>query len=234
MINKKKVLGVILARSGSKRLPNKNILPFAGKPLIAWSIQAALSSKTIDKIIVSSENLKIIKIAQEYGAETPFTRPSSLALDKTSSEDSLKHAVDWINQNSLEKYDFLVYLQPTSPLVESKDIDQAISLLVSHPDALSVVSVSAFVKNSSWLKTTNSKGYFKPLIDKSHLKTPIYLPNGAVYVMRWQEFSQTQEIYTPKTLPYIMPVSRSIDIDTKSDFQLAECYKEIIIKGQKT
>jgi len=123
MFNGKKILAIIPARGGSKRLPNKNILPMGSKPLIAWSIESAKESKYVDDVIVSTDSQAIYDVAQKYGAHTPFIRPLELAQDDTRSIDVVIHALEFFKK---EKYDYVILLQPTSPLREASDIDGAI------------------------------------------------------------------------------------------------------------
>ncbi len=128
MLNDKSFLAIIPARGGSKRLPRKNVMNLAGKPLIAWTIEAALNSTYIDEVMVSTDDREIAEIAQQYGASVPFFRPTELATDLTSTFDAIKHTLDFYAEMG-EKYDFSVLLQPTSPLRESRHIDNAINLL---------------------------------------------------------------------------------------------------------
>jgi len=122
MIDSQKILALIPARGGSKGLPRKNILPLSGKPLIAWTVEAAKNSKYIDNCIVSTDDIEIAECAEKYGAEIPFLRPPNLATDFTSSNDVILHAIENIHDN----YDLLVLLQPTSPLRTEYDIDNGI------------------------------------------------------------------------------------------------------------
>ena len=142
MINGKSVLAIIPARGGSKGLPGKNILPLAGKPLIAWSIEAAFGSKILDKCIVSTDNNEIAKVAKKYGCEVPFIRPERLATDESTTMDVLEHSIRFFNEQSIE-FDYIVLLEPTSPLRDSNDIDTAIKLLnENRKQADSIVGVS--------------------------------------------------------------------------------------------
>ena len=142
MIEDKTVLGIIPARSGSKGLPKKNILPLAGKPLIAWSIEAAKKSKNIDQFIVSTDSDKIAEVAKSYKCQVPFKRPKNLALDNTTSFDVIEHAIHHFQKNSIN-FDYVILLEPTSPIRTSEDIDKAISILHNKRDlADSIVGVS--------------------------------------------------------------------------------------------
>ena len=142
MINGKSVLAIIPARGGSKGLPGKNILPLAGKPLIVWSIEAARDSKFIDKCVVSTDDDKIYEVVKEFGGEIPFNRPDHLATDVSTTFDVLEHGIQYFKNQSVE-FDYLVLLEPTSPLRESNDIDEAIMFLHEKRNiADSIVGVS--------------------------------------------------------------------------------------------
>ena len=156
MIGQQRLLAIIPARGGSKRLPRKNILDLAGKPLIAWTIEAALNSKYIDRIVVSTDDQEIANISIKYGAEVPFLRPKSLATDDASSIDTVINVlgeVEIINQH----YEYIVLLQPTSPLRTEIDIDKAIELL-EKKSADSVISVCEVDHPSHWINTLPDDG----------------------------------------------------------------------------
>ena len=128
MINGKSILAIIPARSGSKGLPQKNILPLAGKPLIAWTIEVAKESKYIDKLSISTDDEKIAAVAEAHGCDVPFIRPESLSSDKAKTIDVLVHANKYFTEIN-EVYDYLILLEPTSPLRDSNDIDVAMEIL---------------------------------------------------------------------------------------------------------
>ena len=139
MIKDHKIISIITARGGSKGLPKKNIKKLQGKPLIAWTIEAAKKSKYLDKIIVTTDSKEISEVAKEFGAEVPFIRPSHLATDNSSSFDTIKHALNF--QEFKNDYDIVVILEPTSPLRETKDIDNSLEQLIDSPTAKSIVGV---------------------------------------------------------------------------------------------
>ncbi len=150
MYKGKRVLAIITAREGSKRVPNKNILNLAGKPLIAWTIEASLNSEFIDKTMVSTDSLKIKKIAEEYGANVPFIRPIELANDIAKSIDVIYHALDFCKKNN-EEFEYAILLQPTSPLRTKNDIDNAFEMLSDETKA--VVSVCETEHSPIWMNT---------------------------------------------------------------------------------
>ena len=222
MINKQKVLGIIPARGGSKGLPRKNILPFANKPLIVHSINQANKSKYIDKLILSSEDQKIIDICKSYKIDIPFIRPKSLSQDETSGLDVVFHAVE-----NMQGYDIVVLLQPTSPLRTFKDIDKCIEKLINR-DVNACVSVVETSKSPYWMFELNEHENFIPVVKNTPLVSIRQnLPrtfgiNGAVYVAKIDWYKKTKEFINEETIAYIMPKDRSIDIDTKEDFLFAE------------
>ena len=139
MIGDKRLLAIIPARAGSKRLPGKNIIDFAGKPMISWSIEAALASKYIDNVIVSTEDNNIAKISKRFGAEVPFLRPKELATDEANSVDVIISVLDNLQLRNIF-YDYIILLQPTSPLRGVRDINKSIELML-FKECASVVSV---------------------------------------------------------------------------------------------
>ena len=131
MINGKEILGIIPARAGSKGLPHKNMKLFCGKPLISWTIEAALTSKYIDKVIVSTDSLEIAKISNQYGELAPFIRPAFLSTDTAPSIDVIRHVCEYLKEQNSKEFDYISLLEPTSPLRETSDIDNAIFILNS-------------------------------------------------------------------------------------------------------
>lgn len=216
MYSNKKILAVIPARGGSKRLPGKNIMILGNKPLITWTIEAAKNSKLLDRIILSSDDQEIIAVAKQYGCEVPFVRPSQLASDKASSEDMLQHAITAIDQ----EYDYVVLLQPTSPFRTTDDIDTAIRMCIDN-QAPSVESVIKISENPEWMFCLNKGGKMTKAC-KGVIDSEKYILNGVVYVIETELFMKNKKIRYPDSLAYIMPKERSVDIDTKDDFEYAE------------
>ena len=223
MIDGKKVLAVITARGNSKRLPHKNILDVGGRPLIAWSIEAAKNSLFIDRFILSSDDDKIIQTARKWGCEAPFKRPPELACDETLIEHVLIHALDSIK----EAYDYIVLLQPTSPLRTPKDIDECIALCNEH-GASACVSVFQTKKSPYWTFRVDESGCMTPFLraeEPSHPRQNLlntHMVNGAVYVAEVPWYIKNQTFFSANTVAYIMPPERSVDIDTKLDLMLVE------------
>ena len=222
MINKKKILAVITARSGSKRLPNKNILDLAGKPLIAWTIEESKKSKYIDKLIVSTDSSEIAEISTRYKAEVPFIRPKELALDESDSLSVLKHSIKFFEG----EYNYILLLQPTSPLRKVKDIDKAIEMLSKKIKA--VVSVCETEHSPLWTNTLpkdlSMKNFIRPEIKnkRSQDLPKYYRLNGAIYLSEIDYFIKNNGFFADNTKAYIMSQVSSIDIDVELDFLLVE------------
>lgn len=219
MFNNKKILAVIPARGGSKGVPRKNIKMAAGKPLISWMIQAAKGSFYIDRLIVSSEDREIIDIAWEYGCDIPFVRPSELAGDDSSSVDVILHAIEQISG-----YDYVMLLQPTSPLTTTSDIDGCIEVCVNS-NAPSTVSIAESVKSPHWMFGLDEHNRLSAVMGAEYLNCrrqdlpPSYIPTGAVYIVDTRWFLENKSFYSASTLGYIVPQERSLDIDSEMDFE---------------
>ena len=226
MIDGKKILGIIPARGGSKAIPRKNLKLLAGKPLIAWTIEEAKKSQYLDRIILSSEDVEIIETATALGCETPFVRPSELARDDTPGIEPVIHALNCIG----EHYDYVVLLQPTSPLRTTDDIDGCIRYCVQE-GALVCVSVSLTDKHPCWMHTLDERHRLHPLlqtgqsIERRQDLPPIYIENGAVYVAETNFLLHEKNFITTETLAYIMPPERSWDIDNEADFHYCSLLK---------
>ena len=224
MYKDKTFLAIIPARGGSKRLPRKNILDLNGKPLIAWSIEAGLDSKYIDKVVVSSDNNEILDIAQKFGADI-ILRPKELASDTATTFDAIKHTI-----RSLEQYDYIVLLQPTSPLRNSKHIDESIELL-EKKDADAVVSVCEMEHSLLWSNTLDAslsmKGFLRDevLNKRSQDLENYYRLNGAIYICKTDKLLDKKNFFLKDNIfAYIMDRESSIDIDEEIDFKLARFY----------
>lgn len=226
MYKKKTIIAIIPARRGSKGLPGKNIRLLLGKPLIAWTIEAAKKSQYIDKIIVSTDFTKLSSVAKKFEAEVPFVRPKKLATASAKSADVILHALNRLEMNN-DYYDLVILLQPTSPLRTANDIDEAIKMLFSKK-ASAVVSVCEVEHHPYWSNTLPKnncmKNFMNPLIKgKNRQQLPtFYRLNGGVYVARIAYFREQKSFFGDKTFAYIMPRERSVDIDTEFDFKFAE------------
>ena len=219
------VLGVIPARGASKRLPNKNILMLAGKPLIAWTIEAAQKAKKLTDYLVSSDALPIIDAAKKYGAPVPFTRPAELATDTVRNIEVVAHALKFMEAKNQIVYDIIILLQPTSPIRNPMHIDKAVDMLWES-DLDSVVSVKGpFKKRDPILKTIRNGVLedFCPVEDPTDTE-PFYLYNAALYGVKRDYFIKHNKLISPQQVPLIMDPICSVDVDTKADFLVAETY----------
>lgn len=224
MFNNKRFLAIITARSGSKGLKDKNIKNLCGKPMIAYTIEAAKKSGIFEDIFVSTDSEKYAQIAKDYGAQVPYLRPDSLASDTASSMDVIEHTILELEKSGL-KYDYFILLQPTSPLRDEKDILKAIELLFEK-NANAIVSVcevdhSPLLMNT--LEESLSMDKFIPnnINNRRQDLAKYYRLNGAIYLSSIEYFLQYKDFYKEKSYAYIMDDKASIDIDGDVDFLLA-------------
>lgn len=226
MYNKKSILAVITARKGSKRLPSKNTLDLCGKPLFIWTIDEALKSKYIDTIIVSTDDKNIINLSKNYnGVEVPFVRPDFLSTDSSTSTDVILHALEYYKSIGIN-FDYVLLLQPTSPLRKSIDIDFSINEL--SKEVKSVVSVCETNHSPLWSNILPADKSMKNFLSKDILNLrsqdlpKYYRLNGAIYISEVEHFIKEKGFIGAKTKAYIMPKERSVDIDTKTDFEFCK------------
>lgn len=226
------VLAILTARGGSKGIPGKNTRLLAGLPLIAWTIKAALTSSSITRLIVSTDDSEIARIATEYGAECPFVRPAELAKDDTPGIAPFIHAINHLKSTESYEADYSILLQPTSPLRTADDLDRAIAL-IQEKNGQNLVSVCPVREHPLYCMKIDDNGIAENFmdIDLSELNQryprrqdlpPAYIENGAIYICKTAEFLVQPDFYNPRPLVYIMTAERSIDIDTEEDFLLAE------------
>ena len=218
----KTFLAIIPARGGSKRLPRKNILDLCGKPLISWSIEAALKSKYISKVVVSSDDEEILNISSNFGADI-IKRPYELANDTATTFDAVKHTID-----NFENYDYIVLLQPTSPLRNEKHIDEAIELL-EEKQADGIVSVCEMDHSPLWSNTLPKDGNMNNFLrdevlnKRSQDLEKYYRINGAIYICKTEKFIVNKGFFLKENIfAYIMNRENSVDIDEKLDFIIAK------------
>jgi CMP-N,N'-diacetyllegionaminic acid synthase len=226
MLKGKSFLAIIPARGGSKRLPNKNIIDLCGKPLIAWTIEAGLKSKYIDTLIVSSDSDEILSIAKSFGARI-IKRPDELATDTASSFDVVRHVIE-----NTKKHDYIVLLQPTSPLREARHIDESIEMLLEK-NANAVISLCEMEHSPLWSNTIGDdmslKNFIKDDIkNKRSQDLPTYYRiNGAIYICSTAELLKQQTFMLEDNIfGYIMDKDTSVDIDENLDFLLAKTIME--------
>ena len=225
-----KTLAIIPARGGSKGIPGKNILPLAGIPLINWTINAASQAKGITRCIVSSDDMEIIKVAEQNGADIPFVRPASLATDSSSSVDVALHALSWLEERG-ESYDTVLLLQPTVPLRTGRDIENALELFWERK-APACVSVCKTFSHPFWEYTVSEDFCLHSLLGEQNFHRQdlpeIYLRNGAIYVSSVKSLVAQKTFLLPETVAYIMPQERSVNIDNMLDFYMVET---LVAKG---
>ena len=222
MYKSKSFLAIIPARGGSKRLPRKNVLDLCGKPLIAWSIEAGLNSKYIDKVVVSSDDDEILEISKKFGAET-IKRLDELASDTATTFDAIKHTI-----GNLEKYDYIVLLQPTSPLRNEKHINEAIELL-ENKNADAVVSVCEMDHSPLWSNTLPQDGKMNNFLrdevlnKRSQDLEKYYRLNGSIYICKTEKLLKNKGFFLKDNIfAYTMDRESSVDIDEEIDFRIVK------------
>lgn len=216
MYKGKRILGLITARGGSKGIPRKNVIDVGGKPLIGWTIDAAKESELLDRVVLSSDDEEIIQVATVLGCEAPFKRSSELSGDTATSLDVV---VDCLRR--VPGHDYVVLLQPTSPLRSSGDIDSAIRACLDS-DAPACVSVCEVEDSPYWMYTLQQERLV-PVIDSNFLRRQelpqVYMLNGAIYVADTHWLLEGGGFISERTVAYRMPRSRSIDIDMVGDLE---------------
>ena len=227
-------LAVIPARGGSKRIPRKNIRPFFGRPMIAWSIEAALQSGCFDHVIVSTDDDEIAEVARANGAETPFRRPAELADDHTATIPVIAHAIEWCRQNSLV-HDYVCCLYATAPFVDANDIRNGHSLL-EREGCDYVFPVTSFpfpIQRAIRLTPDRRAEMFHPehLGTRSQDLEEAYHDAGQFYCGRSEAWLHHRPIFSPSAAPLILPRYRVQDIDTLEDWERAERMFEVIRAG---
>ena len=225
---KNEILGIVTAKGRSTGLPNKNLHPFCGRPLLSWTIEASLRSRYVNRTVVSSETEKILKLSEGLGANV-IERPLELATDTASSIAVMMHAVDYLKRTEDYKPDVLVLLQPTSPLRTCEDIDNSIELYLGSKCS-AVISGYEPRKNPLKDLLINDDGRLAAIMDEKFPFSPrqqlprAFRPNGAIYIVDAGLFVKSQSLLTDDTKPFFMDEPRSIDIDNIEDLQAAEDY----------
>lgn len=222
-----KVLAIIPARGGSKGLPGKNIKPLCGKPLIGWTIEQAQESKYIDEIFVSTDSPEIAAVAESFGVKVPELRPAELASDTAPSSGFVVYTIEKLKSQGKE-FDYVILLEPTSPLRTVEDIDRSIELLDQNPAAESVVGVcKAECAHPAFMVQTGANELLEPFMAEMQTLRrqdigELYYFEGTVYVSRVGAYLQKQSFYHDKTLPYFVPKSRAFEIDDAEDWFIVE------------
>ena len=230
-----KILGLIPARGGSKRIPDKNIKLLNGKSLIAYTIEAATQSKHINRIVVSTDSEKIAKTALEHGAEVPFFRPEDISKSGSTEMQFLEHALTWLADNERYEPDLIVILYPTSPFRKPESIDKAVGAIRAHPDSDSLRSVKLCSEHPYKMWTIENE-YLLPFVKGEdpnthtlsyHLLPTTYIQNASIYITKPSTIKNKGSYIGDTVIPFVMDEFESLDINTPLDFQFAE----MLMKG---
>ncbi len=224
-----KILALIPARGGSKGIPRKNILNFAGYPLVAWSIAAGLQAKSVSRVIVSTDDEEIAEVARKCGAEVPFLRPSELAQDNTTDLPVFEHALKWLEENEAYKPEIVVQLRPTSPIRPKNMVDEAIRILLDHPDADCVRGVVPAGQNPFKMWRFNGENKpLKPLLEVEGIPEPYNAPRQSLPPVHWQTghidairistITQKKSLTGNVIYPLVIDPRYTVDIDTLTDW----------------
>lgn len=221
-------LALIPARGGSKGVPQKNLRSVAGRPLLDWTIAAAVASKRVSRVVVSTDDPDIAQVAADCGAEVPFLRPASLATDEATTMGVVHHALEQLEPSP----ELVVLLQPTSPLRTAADIDAAIELCIRN-GGVSCVAVTEAAKSPYWMYRMSHDARLQPVLEppggtasRRQDLPPVFVVNGALYVARADWVAGVDSFVAPDTVGYVMPTERSLDIDTELDFVFLEALLE--------
>lgn len=224
---KKKILTLITARGGSKGIPKKNIKILNRKPLIQYTIEAAVKSKYTDEIILSSDCEEIIRISKNLGIKVPFIRPKKLAQDRSKQEDAILHAMNWIEKNN-GKFDYILVLVPTTPLRDSKELDKCIEYFLKMKKAKAVFSVCECGHHPLQANKLPKDLSMKKFVKKKYKwmnrqELPIYYQlSGSICISEWNHFKKKKSFLTDQTYAFITSRKKALDIDNIEDFKLAE------------
>lgn len=229
------MLAIIPARGGSKGLPGKNIKELCGKPLIAYTIEAAQQVKEIERVIVTTDSYEIAEVAKKYGAEVPFMRPKYLAEDTSLACDVYLHAVEFMqNQEQMEIENFIVLL-PTTPLRNCENIKDALNLFAETKAETLISMVEADIPISWYYRVDENRKIKNAGFEEQNSlnnrqdNIKYYIPNGAIYILNYKLLKEKRTYYSENTVAYIMKRLNSIDIDTEDDM----LYAEFMMKSQK-
>ena len=224
MINGKSVLAVVPARAGSKGLPGKNIKELCGKPLIAWTIETALKSVHVDEVVVSTDSKEIAEIALRFGASVPFLRPHQLATDEATSFAVVEHCLDFYYVERAVEFDYVVLLEPTSPLRRDTDIDQVLEKLDKNADRFdSIITVGLSKEHPSIAKRIINEtltNFFDgvPMVYRRQDYPPACFPFGVAYASKVSQLELEKTFYTERTTGFLIGREQQFEIDDILDF----------------
>ena len=228
MIDGKKVIAIIPARGGSKGLPGKNIKLLCGKPLIVWTIQVALKSRLIDELVVSTDSQQIADIARAAGASVPVLRPAEIATDKTPTIDVIDHTLDYFSTKKAQIFDYVVLLEPTSPLREDDDIDNMLLKLHASAESFdSIVSLGEVGEHPSIMKRLSGEK-IEPFCSELQIATrrqdlqPAFFPYGVAYIAKTKSLMAERTFYTQRCTYYLIKRYQNYEIDDIYDFLAVE------------
>ena len=228
MINGRSVLAIIPARSGSKGLPGKNIKELCGKPLIAWSIEAGLGSQYIDEVMVTTDSEDLANVAKKFGASVPFIRPAELATDTSITFDVVKHTLDFYERELSKSFDYIVLLEPTSPLREKSDLDSMLIKINSLADGFdAIVSLGEAHEHPSVMKKTIGnviEPYVKELLITTRRQDndTAYFPYGVGYIVKIKTLLEEKTFYPKRTTHFLIKRYQCFEIDDIYDFLAIE------------
>lgn len=228
MYKNKTFLAIIPARGGSKGLPGKNIKKLCGQPLIAWSIESGLKSLYIDDVVVTTDSAEIAEISKKYGASVPFLRPPELASDTATTFDAVVHTIDYYQKNLGKTYDFIVLLEPTSPLREKNDLDEMIRKIVALGDDFdAIVSIGEVHEHPSIMKRIDGDTIVPyctelTMMSRRQDNRPAYFPYGVAYIVKMKTFLEEQTFYPTRTTHRIIKRYQCYEIDDIYDFLAIE------------
>lgn len=231
------ILGLIPARAGSKRIKNKNIKLLGGKPLIAYTIEAALKSKLLNKVIVSTDSKKIATISKKCGAEVPFLRPKKISTANSTEFEFHLHALEWLKVHENYTPDIIVNLYPTTPFRKTATIDSAIELFLHYPEVDSLRSIKICTEHPYKMWVFKNTTYINPFVKTEnisehtssyHLLPQIYIQNASIYIVRKEVVYKFKNTVGNNVLGFVMNDLESLDINNPLDLQNAETLVERI------
>lgn len=243
MINGKRVLALVPARSGSKGLPHKNVRLLRGRPLLTWPISAAKASRHVDRVVISTDSPEYAELGRQAGGDAPFLRPAALASDSAPSIDFILHAIDELEAAG-DSYDYLVLLEPTSPLTDGDDVDAALAALDARLDeADAIVGVTAMVStHPAFAVRLDAQGLIQPYaaasfgqLPRRQDAEPLYNLEGSLYVSSIDALRRERGFCHRRTLPYVTPRWKSFEIDDLVDFICVEAIlaqRELIVQSE--
>lgn len=228
MYKDRKILALVPARGGSKGLPRKNLLPLLGEPLVGWSIKQGLACPIIDRVIVSTDDNEIAMASKKAGADVPFMRPAELAMDYSTSINVVFHALDWLTKNG-EVFDYLVLLEPTSPLRAAHDLERALMMLIDQEnDSDAIVSLGEVHLENPYVMKTIRDSRIVPLLPEIQKITQrqqcpkVYFPYGVIYASKVSSLRSSKTFYPEKTIPYFIARWQNYEVDDVFDFACIE------------